>query len=97
MRNLLLLSLAVVCISCTPTPRAAQQAPLTDQSPVIWRLVGRNEIIVARTGAHGPMYSVEKPGGITVVPSSTMAELQASRPDLHHRLRTMHAMSWAGL
>jgi len=100
MRKSLLYSLLLAAGSCaapqavTPPPAAVQPSP----TPVISRIVSRNDVIVIRAGQQGATYSLETKTGEVLIPGKTMNELAQSSPQFHNTVRTMQASTvYAGV
>ena len=56
--------------------------------PVLLHLEGREQIITITSGPDGPRYSVTTRDGRTLFRDMTMAELHATHPGLHDRLKS---------
>jgi hypothetical protein len=92
LRSLLVVLACACCVSCD-TPRSPPTAPPPPQAnaPVIWRLVGRNHVITAYSGANGPTYSVTRPDGEVLVARGTLEELKTRDPDASRLIDSMYA------
>ena len=105
MKQAILLILPVICLACSSTPQSPGPAPTTmPQSPAengeeIVRVVSRDSVIIARTGADGPVYSVQGNDGREIVPGMTLGELQSRNPGLAAHIRSMNAaaVGWGGV
>jgi type IV pilus biogenesis protein CpaD/CtpE len=86
---LLLATLAGCC--CHHHEATAALPPTTPTGPVIVSLVSRGTTIVVHAGPTGPTYTLRATGGEVLIPSMTLAQLQASHPDLSNALKTMEA------
>jgi hypothetical protein len=101
MRYITILSiLALSCASCSssrPPALTTSSGPLP-KGLVISRVVGRDRVIVVRSGPNGPTYSLESKTGEVIVPAVTLGDLAMSKPELFREIRTMQANTvWAGL
>jgi hypothetical protein len=105
----IVMPLGLCAAGCTPAKDGAksengQEITSTPPRPVIVQVVGRDSTITVRAGTSGPTYSVSDSKGTTVVPESTLPQLQAAHPELARRIGAMNASTshtpeslWAGV
>jgi hypothetical protein len=106
----IVLPLGIGAAGCTSEKSGAKsengQEITRTQNPrrVIVQVVGRDSTITVRAGIAGPTYSVSDSKGTTVVPESTLPQLQAAHPELARRIGAMNASTdspaatvWAGV
>lgn len=94
-----ILTMMTAAIGCsTSAPEVAPPAGASHDHKVLLRIVGRDRVIVVRSGEAGATWSLESADGEVLVPDMTLDELRAEHPQLHQRVRTMQAdPTWAGM
>ncbi|HTL31441.1 MAG TPA: hypothetical protein VL282_19560 [Tepidisphaeraceae bacterium] len=93
--------LASVLAACATKPSNTAQAQAAPNGKtngrVIVKLVSRENTIVARAGANGPTYSLERKNGEVLVAPQTLSELRVNRPAMANEVQTLQAGAWAGM
>jgi hypothetical protein len=106
MRTLGLLAIPLILGACSdieqrhvpPEPPGTLTAVPADL-PTIVTVAGRQQTITIQSSPRGPVYTVARADGTTVVRQATLPDLQAARPDLYHQIKGYQADSaawWAG-